>query len=97
MKTQAQHKQDVINYLRLTAQHKFIKGKQELLTIIETEDGTFFEVNSGVPAKTPINIDWFVEYYKGDAKNVIRNRIFYQDHGYSSIKRKYYEKLLAAK
>jgi len=97
MKTQAQHKTDVINYLRLTAQHKFLKGKGELLTIIETEDGSFFELNNGTPVKMPINIDWYVDNYMGDAKNVIKHRIFYQDHGYISIKRKYYEKLLAAK
>jgi hypothetical protein len=97
MKTKEQHRQDVVNYLRLTAQHKFLRGKQDLLTIIETEDGSFFEVNNGTPAKMPINIDWYVDNYMGDAKNVIKNRIFYQGHGYTSIRRKYYEKLLAAK
>jgi hypothetical protein len=97
MKTQEQHKQDVVNYLRLTAQHKFLKGESNLLGLIETADGSFFRVDNGTPVTSQINIDWFVEHYKGDAKNVIKNQIFFHGHGYTSIKRKYYEKLLAAK
>jgi len=97
MKTREQHKTDVINYLRLTAQHRFLRGKQDLMTIMESGDFGFVEVNNGRQSNHPINVDWYVDNYMGDAKNVIKNRIFYQDHGYSSIKRKYYEKLLTAK
>lgn len=94
MKTVEQNKQEVINYLRLTAQHRFLKGESTTLTIIETEDGNFYEVNNGRQSNHVINIDWYVNEYRNDAKNVIKNRIFYKDHGYKSIKRKYYDKLL---
>lgn len=94
MKTKEQNMQDVINYLRLTAQHRFLRGTSDTMTIIETENGQWFEVNNGKPAHLPINITWYVDNYRNDAKNVIKNRIFPKDHGYKSIRRKYYDKLL---
>lgn len=97
MKTQEQHKQDVINYLRLTAQHKFLRGETDVFTFIETIDSSFFKVINGVPHHTPLNIDLYVNEYKGDTKNVIKNMIFYGGHGYKSIKNTYYEKLLTTK
>jgi len=94
MKTKEQNMQDVINYLRLTSQHKFLRGTSDTMTIIETENGQWFEVNNGRPSHLPINITWYVDNYGNDAKNVIKNRIFPKDHGYKSIRRKYYDKLL---
>jgi hypothetical protein len=94
MKTKEQNMQDVINYLRLTSQHRFLKGTSNTMTIIETESGEWFEVNNGRPSNHSINITWYVDNYVNDAKNVIKNRIFYKDHGYKSIRRKYYDKLL---
>ena len=93
MKTLEQNKKDVINYLRLTSQHRFLRGT-ETMTIVETESGEWFEIKNGTPSKYPINIEWQVSNYGNDAKNVIKNMIFPKDHGYVSIRRKYYDKLL---
>lgn len=97
MKTAEQNKQEVINYLRLTAQHRFLKGESETFSIVETENGEFYEFKNGKPATQPINIDWYVKEYMSNAKNVISHgRLFYRDHGYKSIKRKYYDKLISS-
>ena len=94
MKTQEQNRQDVVNYLRTTAKHKFIRGKQEVLEFTETEDGIFYRVHSGKPERTPINIDWYIETYGSNAKNVIASGTFYKGHGYQSIRASYYRKLM---
>lgn len=97
MKTVEQNTSEVVKYLRLTAQHRFLRGKEDLMTIIENESGEFYEVNNGRQSNHVINIAWYVLNYDNDAKNVIKNRIFLRDHGYKSIRRKYYDKLLKEK
>ena len=93
MKTKEQNTQDVVNYLRTTSKHAFFRGEKGIFKIDEIEEGVFNEFIGGNPSKTNINIDWYVDNYGNDAKNVIRKRIFYDGHGYKSIKMKYYDKL----
>jgi len=93
MKTKEQNRQDVVNYLRTTSKHAFTKGEKGIFKIEEIEEGVFNEVTGGIRSKSNINIDWYIDNYNNDAKNVIKNRIFYQGHGYKSIKMKYYNKL----
>ena len=93
MKTKEQNRQDVVNYLRTTSKHAFIKGERGIFKIEEVEGEVFNEVIGDIRSKANINIDWFVDNYGNDAKHVIRKRIFYDGHGYKSIKMKYYNKL----
>ena len=93
MKTKEQNRQDVVNYLRTTSKHAFLRGEKGIFKIEEIENEVFNEVSGGVQSKSNINIDWFIDNYGNDAKNVIRKRIFYDGHGYKSIKMKYYNKL----
>jgi hypothetical protein len=93
MKTQAQHRQDVVNYLRTCSKHAFLRGEKGTFKIEEVSEGVFNEVYGGVLSKDNINIDYYVDVCKENAKNVIKNRIFYDGHGYKSITRKYYSKL----
>ena len=92
MKTQTQHRQDVVNYLRTCSKHAFLIVETGTFKIEEVSEGVFAEVSKGFHPKA-IDIDSWVNSYKGDAKNVIKNRIFYNGHGYKSINRKYYAKL----
>ena len=92
MKTQAQHRQDVVNYLRISSKHAFLRGEKGTFKIEEISEGVFTEVSKGFHPKA-INIDYWVNEYKGDAKNVIKHRIFYDGHGFKSIPMKYYTKL----
>ena len=93
MKTKEQNRHDVVNYLRTTSKHAFIKGERGIFKIEEVEGGVFNEVIGDIRSKSNINIDWFVDNYGNDAKHVIRKRIFHDGHGYKSIKMKYYNKL----
>lgn len=95
MKTQAQHRQDVVNYLRTSSKHAFLRGEKGAFKIEEVSEGVFNEVSNGVLSKSNIDIDYWAKDYMGDAKNVIKNRIFYDGHSYKSISRKYYAKLIA--
>ena len=95
MKTQAQHRQDVVNYLRTSSKHAFLRGEKGTFKIEEVSEGVFNEVSNGVLSKNNIDIDYWVEGYSENAKNVIKNRIFYDGHGYKSISRKYYAKLIS--
>jgi hypothetical protein len=94
MKTQAQHKQDVVNYLRTSSKHAFLKGEKGAFKIEEISEGVFNEVTNGVPSKNNIDVDYWVKEYSENAKNVIKNRIFYDGHGYKSITRQHYAKLI---
>jgi len=94
MKTQAQHRQDVVNYLRTSSKHAFLRGEKSTFKIEEVSEGVFNEVSNGVLSKSNIDIDYWVKDYMGDTKNVIKNRIFYDGHGYKSIPMKYYAKLI---
>jgi hypothetical protein len=93
MKTKEQNRQDVVSYLRTTSKHAFFRGNKGIFRMEEVGEGVFNEVIGGIQSKTNINIDWFVDNYCNDAKNVIRKRIFHDGHGYKSIKMKYYNKL----
>jgi hypothetical protein len=93
MKTKEQNRQDVVSYLKTTSKHAFFRGNKGIFRMEEVEDEVFNEVIGGIKSKSNINIDWFVDNYGNDAKNVIRKRIFYDGHGYTSIKMKYYNKL----
>ena len=93
MKTQAQHRQDVVNYLRTCSKHAFLKGEKGTFKIEEVSEGVFNEFVLGKASNKDIDIDYWVKEYMGDAKNVIKNRIFYDGHGYKSIPMKYYTKL----
>ena len=95
MKTQEQYKKEVVNYLRTSAKHAFIKGEKTTFKIEEISEGIFNEVFGGVPSTNNLNIDYWVKEYGTNAKNVIKNWIFYDGHGYKSITRKYYAKLIA--
>jgi hypothetical protein len=97
MKTIEQNTAEVLKYLRLTTQHRFLRGTCDIMTIIENESGEFYEVNGCRKSNHVIDVEWYVKEYMNDAKNVIKNRIFYKDHGYKSIKGKYYDKLLKEK
>ena len=93
MKTKEQNRQDVVNYLKITSKHAFMRGKGGIFKIEETEEGVFNEFIGGIRSHLGINIDWFVDNYGNDAKHVIRKRIFYDGHGYKSIGMRYYNKL----
>jgi hypothetical protein len=109
MKTAEQHKQDVLNYLRKTTGHRFII-KNELMHVEETEEGVFFLVKNGKPGIKPIFSDCSIEDFMknntppyGNTKNILKHSIFgsatcychdYHGHIYTSIKRKYYDKLM---
>lgn len=93
MKTKEQNRQDVVSYLRTTSKHAFFRGNKGIFRMEEVEGEVFNEVIGGIKSKSNINIDWFVDNYGNDAKHVIRKRIFYDGHGYKSIKMKYYNKL----
>jgi hypothetical protein len=93
MKTKEQNRQDVISYLKITSKHAFIRGEQGIFRIEEIGEGVFNEFTCGNQSKSNINIDWFIDNYGNDAKNVIRKRIFYDGHGYKSIRMTYYNKL----
>lgn len=94
MKTQAQHRQDVVNYLRTSSKHAFLRGEKGTFKIEEVSEGVFNEFVLGKASNKDIDIDYWVNEYMGDAKNVIKNRIFYDGHGYKSIPMKYYAKLI---
>ena len=93
MKTKEQNRQDVVNYLRTTSKHAFIRGEKGIFKIEEIENEVFNEFTLGKQSHTNLNIDWYIDNYGNDAKNVIKNRIFYGGHGYKSIKMKHYNKL----
>lgn len=110
MKTAEHHKKEVLNYLRKTTEHRFII-KDELMHVEETEDGVFYLVKNGKHGTSPIFSDCSIEDFMkrntpplGNTKNIIKHRIFgsatcychdYHGHTYTSIKRKYYDKLMA--
>ena len=93
MKTKEQNRQDVVSYLRTTSKHAFMRGEGGIFKIEEIEDECFNEIIDGIGSRSNINIDWFVDNYSNEARNVIRKRIFNGGHGYKSIKMKYYNKL----
>ena len=93
MKTKEQNRQDVVNYLRTTSKHAFIRGEKGIFKIEEIKNEVFNEFTLGKQSHTNLNVDWYIDNYGNDAKNVIKNRIFYGGHGYKSIRMKYYNKL----
>jgi hypothetical protein len=94
MKTQEQHRQDVVNYLRTASKHAFMRGeKGETFRIEETSEGVFQTVYGGKPYK--LDIDVYFKYNQpGNVKNSIKNKLFYNGHGYKSIRMSYYIKLV---
>jgi hypothetical protein len=94
MKTQAQHRQDVVNYLRTSSKHAFLRGEKGTFKIEEVSEGVFNEFILGKASNKDIDIDYWVKEYMGDAKNVIKHRIFYDSHDYKGIPMKYYTKLI---
>jgi hypothetical protein len=95
MKTVEKNRKDMVNYLRTSSKHAFMRGEKETFKIEEVSEGVFNEVYNGKRSANNINIEYWLKEYVGGAKNVIKNKIFYDGHGYKSITRKYYEKLLA--
>lgn len=95
MKTQEQNRKDVVNYLRTSSKHAFMKGEKGTFKIEEVSEGVFNEIHNGKASKNNLDIDYWVKEYGANAKNVIKNRIFYDGHGYKSINKKYYAKLVA--
>ena len=94
MKTQEQHRQDVVNYLRTSSKHAFSRGESGTFKIEEISEGVFNEFHNGKASSRNLNIDYYIDTCKENAKNVIKNRIFYDGHGYKSIKIGYYNKLI---
>ncbi len=91
--TKDEAKKQVIDYLNKTAQHVFevqvsrYNEERVYLKVFKSEDGGFKVLDNG--RIRDINIDTTVNYYGGNAKNIIKQSLFLDRKATSVRQNKY--------
>lgn len=95
MKTIDKNRQKVLDYLDKTSKHTFVRKDRE-------DEGYFKVIKDGDKFKVlrrgkvfPLDIDYYINYYGRNAKNVIKHRLFLNENMYSIKNTKYVKANLA--
>lgn len=83
MKTTEQIKNEVLDYLQKTAMHTFVLPNKKYFAIRNVTEKTYDVLENDNVTQKQISV--MIDFYQGNAKNVIKHRLFL-DKGAISIK-----------